>query len=180
VIELEESVVVALPRRRVFVFAGKPQNMPLWNPVVRESRAVGALKPGSEVVQRIEVLDRTFDATYRVASYEPYRRVTYTSSGGPLEIEGTMEFQTIPEGTLVRWTVRAGCRGFLRVAEGMLGSLGRPEMRTCLENLKHVLEAGDVQAPPEPWVPSSIHPTLLSRTRKLVAFASHAFAGSTH
>lgn len=173
--------MVALPRRRVFLFAAKPQNMPLWNPVVRESRAVGALKPGAEVIQRIEVLDRTFDATYRVTSYEPCRRVTYTSSAGPVQIEGTMEFETVPEGTLVRWVVRGGCRGLLRMAEGMLVSLGRPEMRSCLEKLKQVMETGDDQASPEPWAPSSIHaPSLLSRTRKIVSLASHAFAAGAH
>jgi hypothetical protein len=176
VIQVEESILVSLPRKRVFLFAAKPQNMPLWNPVIRESRPQGALKPGATVVQLVELLDRQFETLYQVTAYEPYRKVAYTTSTGPVEIEGTMDFETEPGGTRVTWTVTGGCRGLLRVAEGVLSSLGRPEMRTCLENLKRVVEArehGDEVPALQPFGSiGTAAPSLLSRSRRLVALAA--------
>ena len=175
-IQVEESILVSLPRKRVFLFAAKPQNMPLWNPVIRESKPVGKLRTGARVVQHVELLDRRFETLYEVTAYEPYRKVSYTTSTGPVEIEGTMEFETVSGGTNVRWTVNGGCRGLLRVAEGIMVSLGRPEMKACLENLKRVVEAreaGEDMPPPMPlWSTGHTAAPLLSRGRRLVAMAA--------
>jgi uncharacterized protein YndB with AHSA1/START domain len=143
VIEIEESIDVALPRERVFEFAARPENMPLWNPVVQESKALGDLEEGTEVVQRVDLFGRRFQTTYEVTCYEPNDRIVYTSRTGPVEVQGTMEFQRAKDGTRVRWSVAGDCRSLFRVAESVLIGMGRPEMRTCLENLKGVLEQAE-------------------------------------
>jgi uncharacterized membrane protein len=140
VARIEESIVVALPREDVFEFASQPENMPLWNPVVRESRVVGDLEEGAQVVQRIDLLGRRFETIYEVTHYEPCARVEYTSTCGPVEVRGTMRFSPVSGGTRVRWTVVGDARGFLRVADGVLMGLGRQEMRSCLDNLRRVME----------------------------------------
>ena len=142
---IEESIVVGLPREQVFEFAAQPENMPLWNPVVRESRVLGDLEEGAEVVQSIDLLGRRFEATYEVTSYEPCERVEYASSSGPVHVRGTMEFRSVRSGTRIRWEVVGDARGFLRVADGLLLGLGRPEMQSCLENLKRVVEGEPAQ-----------------------------------
>jgi uncharacterized membrane protein len=139
-IEVEESIVVSLPRERVFEFAALPENMPLWNPVVRESKALGALERGTKVVQRIQLPGRRFETVYEVTCYEPGRRIAYSSTQGPVEVEGTMEFRRERGGTRVRWIVRGDARGFLRFGESILVGLGRPKMRDCLHNLKRAVE----------------------------------------
>jgi uncharacterized membrane protein len=138
--EIEDSVFVSSPRQAVFRFAARPENMPLWNPAVRESKVIGRLKAGASVVQFIELFGRRFETTYEVTCYEPFRRVTYSSTGGPIEIKGTMEFSTEPGGTMVRWIVWGDCRGFFRVGQSILMGLGRREMRECLGRLKRALE----------------------------------------
>lgn len=140
-LELEEAIHIALPPRRVFDVAARPENMPLWNPAVRESEVAGAMGRGARVTQRIELLGRDFEAEYEVTRYQPGRAVTFTSVLGPIRIEGTMRFERRDGGTLVRWTVAGDCRGFLRATEGLLVRAGRRELRGCLENLKRLLEA---------------------------------------
>lgn len=139
-IEVEETIRIALPRRRVFAVASRPDNMPLWNPAVLESELVGPMAPGARVVQRIELLGRDFETEYEVTRYEPGHAVTYTSVRGPVRVEGTMRFESAGEYTLVRWTVAGDCRGFLRVGESLLARAGRRELRGCLESLKRVVE----------------------------------------
>jgi hypothetical protein len=141
VIEIEDRVLVPSPLRSTFRFAARPENMPLWNPVVLESRVVGRLRPGAEVVQRIDLFGRRFDAVFAVTSYEPFRRVAYASRGGPVDVRGTMEFETERAGTLIRWIVCGDCRGFFRVTEAVMVGLGRRQMRICLENLRRALQA---------------------------------------
>lgn len=139
-IELEESIHIPLPREHVFAVAARPEHMPLWNPAVLESEVVGEMERGATVLQRIELLGRCYEAEYRVSRYEPPRRVTYTSTVGPVEVEGTMRFAAASGGTLVRWGVLGDCRGFLQVAEGLLARAGRRELRACLDTLRRVVE----------------------------------------
>ncbi len=140
-IEIEDSVLVSQPRSAVFRFAARPENMPLWNPVVHESRVEGRLGAGATVVQAASLLGRRFETVYTVTRYEPGRRIVYTSTRGAMDIRGTMEFRSERGGTLIRWVVCGDCRGFLRAAEGVILGAGRREMHACLANLKRLLDA---------------------------------------
>jgi carbon monoxide dehydrogenase subunit G len=140
VVQIEESIDILLPLEDVFMFAAHPENMPRWNPVVKESTLVGSLEEGATVRQSIDVLGRRFGAVYEVTRYEPFRAVEFTCTDGPVEVQGRMEFRRVGGATRIQWTVVGDCRGFLRVAEGVLIGLGRPEMRACLENLKLAVE----------------------------------------
>lgn len=139
-LRLEDAVFVGLPPRRAFEVAAAPENMPRWNPAVTESEVVGELGPGARVIQTIELMGRTFESEFEVTTYEPGRALTFSSVDGPMRIEGTMRFERAKGGTLVRWTVAGDCRGFLKVAEGLLVRVGRRELRACLESLKALLE----------------------------------------
>ena len=179
-IEIEESIHVSLTPERVFRFAARPESMPLWNPVVRESKALGPLEEGATVVQRIDLLGRRFETTYEVTRYEPDRRIEYTSRTGPLEVQGTMEFRRERGGTRVRWHVAGDCRSLFRVAEGVLSGLGRPEMQTCLKNLKGVLEQTESEEDGEislyERTVSIPGPSLISQGRKLFTLVTSLVA----
>jgi uncharacterized membrane protein len=139
-ITIEESLAIERPLRQVFRLASRPENMPRWNSAVLESRLVGVLREGAKVVQRIHLPGLRFETVFRVTCYEPPRRVTYTSTEGPVDIRGTMEFLPQPGGTLVRWTVAGSGRDLFGVGKGVLLRVGRHEMRSCLENLKGFVE----------------------------------------
>ena len=143
-IEIEDSVLIDRPPGEVFPLAADPRNMPLWNPAVRASEVHGPLRRGTTVIQDIDLVGRRFETVFELRRYEPARRVTYTSTAGPVRVEGTMHFRAEAGGTRVRWTVRGDCRGFLRIAERALVLAGKRELRSCLDRLKSLLEEGPV------------------------------------
>ena len=145
-LQVEDRVSIGSSPGVVFRFASRPQNMPRWIPSVVESRLIGHLRPGATVVQRVQFFGRQFETRYTVAVYEPPVRVAYTSLSGPMDIRATMEFEPVPDGTAVRWSVLGDCRGFVRVPRAVLMGRGRHEMRAALEALRRLLDAEATEA----------------------------------
>ena len=143
-IEIEDSVLIERPPGDVFRLAADPRNMPLWNPAVIASEVRGPLRRGATVIQDIDLVGRRFETIFKLRRYEPARRVTYTSTAGPVKVEGTMSFRAEAGGTRVGWAVRGDCRGFLRIAERALILAGKRELRSCLDRLKVLLEEGPI------------------------------------
>lgn len=139
-IEIEHDILIGRDLDEVFSMAADPRNMPRWNPAVLSSELRGSLRRGATVLQHIDLLGRRFETLFEVRRYEPTRHVTYTSTRGPVEVEGTMEFRSEAGGTRVRWRVRGDCRGFLRIAESALELAGKRELRSSLERLKRLVE----------------------------------------
>ena len=57
-----------------------------------------------------------------------------------MEIEGTLTFDPVPEGTCMRWCWDLTPRGILRLATPVIGLIGRREEQTIWTSLKHLLE----------------------------------------
>lgn len=146
-IEIEDSVLIDRPPGEVFPMAADPRNMPRWNPAVLASELDGPLRRGATIVQDIDLVGRRFETVFTLRSFQPARSVTFTSTAGPIQVEGTMRFRAEAGGTRVSWTVRGDCRGILRIAERALVLAGKRELRACLARLKRLLEE---EAIPEP------------------------------
>src|SRR5205809_518728 len=84
------GAVVPAPRSRAFGIAAQPENMPLWNRGVLESRVGGPLEKGALVTQICEVYGRRFETLFEVTCFQPPRRVVFTSVRGPMAVRGTM------------------------------------------------------------------------------------------
>jgi carbon monoxide dehydrogenase subunit G len=139
-VKIEEVTLVKVPRSEAFRFAALPENMPRWNPGVIESTAIGPLGKGTTVVQTCRVLGRRFETAYRVTSFRPPHRITFTSVRGPMKVQATMEFVPAGGATKVRWTVDGDCLGFLHVGHGVLERVGHLKMHECLQSLARILE----------------------------------------
>jgi uncharacterized protein YndB with AHSA1/START domain len=141
VIEIEDRVWISSSPATVFQFAARPENMASWVPAITESTVLGRLRRGAKVVQRANLLGRSFETVYQVTEYEPFDRIVYTSTTGPMDVRGVMAFRAEEGGTSVRWSVSGDCRGFFRASERMLVAVGRREMHLALQKLKHVMIA---------------------------------------
>ena len=134
--QVEDRVFIPLPRMEVFRFAARPENMPAWVPAITHSAVIGRLRRGARVEQHVRLLGRNYQTVFDVTAYEPFRRVAYRSTGGPMDVNGVMEFRTEPGGTLVRWVVQGNCHWFGHVSEAVLLAMGRREMHAALTNLR--------------------------------------------
>ena len=83
---VEESVEINRPVEEVFSYVANPENLPEWSSIVIEVRkeTQGEPKEGERFTSVGKFLGRPFDTPFEVVSYEPPRRFSHRSTGGPL------------------------------------------------------------------------------------------------
>lgn len=141
---VEESVEINRPVEEVFSYVANPQNLPEWSGIVLEVRkeGQGPLQEGARFTSVAKFLGRGFETPFEVVSYEPPRRSSHRSTGGPMPQEWTRTFEeTARGGTRLTQVVEGEPGGFFRLAGLLLERAGRRQFRTDLENLKDLLEA---------------------------------------
>jgi uncharacterized protein YndB with AHSA1/START domain len=144
---VEESVEIDRPIAEVFEYVSDPQNLPEWSGMVIEVRkgAQGPPTQGAAFTSVAKFLGRRFETSFEVASYDPPRRCSNRSTGGPIHPqEWTRTFEeTAGGGTHLTQVVEGEPGGFFRLAGPLLERAGRRQFKTDLENLKELLEAPD-------------------------------------
>ena len=68
-------------------------------------------------------------------AYDRPRRLVSVSKLSNMEIEGTLTFDPVPEGTRMRWSWDLAPRGILRLATPVIRLIGRREERTIWTSL---------------------------------------------
>jgi hypothetical protein len=116
-VEIRQSVLIALPPEEVFAYASDFRNDTEWSSAVKESRQTSGDGPAlaSEVV--------------------------YFSSSGPVPHQETRTFEAVDGGTLVTVTIHVELTGMYRLAESMLRNAGNKQMVADLARLKDRLES---------------------------------------
>ena len=141
---VEESVEINRPPDVVFSYVANPENLPEWSGIVLDVQREGQdpLREGARFTTVAKFLGRRFETPFEVVSYEPPRRSSHKSTGGPMPQEWTRTFEeTEGGGTRLTQAVEGEPGGFFRLAGPLLERAGRRQFRTDLENLKDLLEA---------------------------------------
>jgi uncharacterized protein YndB with AHSA1/START domain len=94
-VRVEESVEISRPVEEVFSYVANPDNLPEWSGIVLAIRkeTQGAPKKGDRLTSVAKFLERRFETTSKGVSYEPPRRSSHRSTGGPFEQEWTRTFE---------------------------------------------------------------------------------------
>lgn len=130
------------PPAKVFAALHDFDNMPNWNPGVKEVRhgeePVGV---GTTCTYVGRFLGRNFESTSEIAEFIPASKLTFKSISGPfkLDIENTLE--ATDTGTRLTALHRGESRGFFKLAEPIVIHLAQKQFETAQENLKALLEA---------------------------------------
>lgn len=143
---VEESVVINHPVQKVFDYASNPVNYPEWVGPYVEVRDIqqstpGELREGDEFTAVLSFLGRRFDSPIEVTAYEPNRRLSERSTGGPVPMEVTMLFEDSSGATRVRQSAELEPGGFFRLAGPLLERALKRQFRNDLQTLEDVLEA---------------------------------------
>ena len=142
------SVVIERTIADVFVVLSHVENVPKWN---RNAIEVTMLTPGPmRVGSRRRVVARTFGAGTQVNEAEmvelvPNERMVVKSVAGPFVWRALIEFWPAPKGMRLDWTwtfERPG--GLYGLLNPLLPSLMRREFQRDLEDLKRLMEAGEL------------------------------------
>ena len=136
-IRVEHSVRISRSPEEVFGRLTDVERVPEWQSSAVEMRAAGSLAQGSRIFEKRRLMGRELDNELEVVAFDPPRRLTLRSLGGPVKLTIDHELAAVDGGT--RLTVvgereggladearraddrphgRGGAPGRLRTAEG--------------------------------------------------------------
>jgi uncharacterized membrane protein len=144
-IYVEESVEIGRPVEEVFAYAADPENLPEWSGLAIEVRkdTSGPLREGDVFVTVAKFLGRRFETPFEVTSYETNRRYTHRATGGPIpDQEWTYTYEEVPGGTRLTRAAQGEPGGFFKPADPLIERALKRQVRTDMETLKDLLEAG--------------------------------------
>lgn len=142
----EESVVINQPVEKVFDYVSNPLNLPEWQGPPTEVRDLqqskpGGLREGDKFVTVLEFLGRQYETPTEVTAYEPYRRLSYRGTGGPVPTEIAFIFEEAPGKTRFTQSQEVEPGGFFRLAGPLFERAAKVQLRNDLDTLKDLLES---------------------------------------
>lgn len=140
---IEGDIVIDRTVDEVFDFVADERNEPLYNRrMIRVQKlSAGPIGLGMRFSAEMSQRRGTAEMTIECTAYERPRRLSTTTHLSNMEIDGTLLFEPVPEGTRMRWLWDVKPRGLLRLMGPMIARIGRRQERTIWAGLKRVLEA---------------------------------------
>jgi uncharacterized membrane protein len=140
---IEGSIVIDRPVDVVFDFVADQRNEPAYNPRMLRAEKVtdGPVGQGSRFRSAARSMGRTAGMLIELTGYErPARLASVTTMPGA-DISGTLTFQPVSGGTLMRWSWVVQPKGLYRLMGPVIAWVGRRQEREIWANLKRYLEA---------------------------------------
>jgi carbon monoxide dehydrogenase subunit G len=142
VIRIELTVEISRAPEEVFELLSDIERLPEWQVSAIEAHADGPLAEGSRVTEKRRLLGRELDTELEVVAYDPPKRLTLRSLGGPVNFTVDHELVTQGGGTQLSFVAEAQPGGLLRLTEPMLARTAEQQFRQDFDRLKELLESG--------------------------------------
>ncbi len=139
-LRIELTVEIARPPAEVFDYLSDVERLPDWQSSAVAAHADGALCKGARVSERRRLLGRELDTELEVTGYEPPRRLTLRSHGGPVRVTVDHVLAAGGGGTVLHVAAEAEPGGFMKLAEPLLARTAEQEFRSDFDRLKEILE----------------------------------------
>lgn len=139
---VEGEIVINRPVEEVFDFVADERHEPRFNSkmLAVEKLTPGPIGKGTRFRTEIKTRSRAAQMTVELTDYDRPRRLSSISQLANMTIEGTLTFDSVAEGTHMRWSWNLVPRGILKFATPIVASVGRRQERTIWTNLKRLLE----------------------------------------
>ena len=141
-IRIELTVEVARTPEDVFELLSDIERLPEWQTSAVEAHTEGPLAEGSRVTEKRRLLGREVDTELEVVAFQPPRRLTLRSLGGPVNFTVDHELVAQGGGTQLRFVAEAKPGGILRLTEPVLARTAEQEFHRDFDRLKELLESG--------------------------------------
>ncbi|HVB64067.1 MAG TPA: SRPBCC family protein [Nitrolancea sp.] len=148
-VHIEGEIVIQRPVEDVFDFVADERNEPRYNPrmVRAEQISPGPIGVGTRFQVETRTMGRPITMTIEVTAYERPRRLASTTHLSSMDIEGTLTFDPVPQGTRMRWSWDLEPRGALKRLTPLVARMGRHQEETIWTSLKHFLEEQQTPMP---------------------------------
>jgi len=120
----------------------RDQPLVLINPELLKQEGSGPMGVGTRYKQTGRFLGKTFEMTSEVTAWEPNRKFTLKSVSGPFPFEQTTAFSRHGDVTRLDAHMEGESKGFFKLADSLVGAMGRRQFAADYANLKDLMEAG--------------------------------------
>ena len=140
---VDGQIIIHRPVDEVFDFVADERNEPRYNPQMRYAEQTSAGPIGVGTTFRAESTSRGRPVMMTIAftEYQRPRRLTSATHLSTMDIQGTLTFDPVPEGTRMRWSWNLQPQGMLKLMTPVIALIGRRQERTIWTGLKRYLEA---------------------------------------
>jgi hypothetical protein len=139
----EEAIIINRSAGEVWAFLRQPNSEAAWHPDVLEERrtSAGELGMGATGIEVRKVFGREVEFPWEITGFDPERRVTTTSAGGPVTWEATYLLEPVQNGTRFTLDYHQEATGLWRVLLIGAPMIMRRQARADLARLKKAVEA---------------------------------------
>ena len=141
-VRIEGEILIRRPVDEVFDFVADERNEPRFNPSLRavEQISPGPIGAGTRFRAETSSMGRTVDLEIEFTEYERPKRLASTTRMSAMDVRGTLTFDPVPEGTLMRWFWELEPHGVFKLATPLLPRMGRRQEQAIWAGLKRLLE----------------------------------------
>ena len=139
-IRIELTIAIERSQEDVFELLTDVERLPEWQTSAIEAHTEGPLAEGSRITEKRRLLGREVDSELEVVAYEPPKRLTLRSLGGPVTFMVDHRLAAKGGGTELRFVAEAQPRGALRFAGPVLARTAEQQFRQDFDRLKELLE----------------------------------------
>jgi carbon monoxide dehydrogenase subunit G len=140
VIRVEHSVQISRSPEEVFGHLTDVARVPEWQSSAVEMRTAGSLAQGSRIFEKRRLMGRELDNELEVVAFDPPRRLTLRSLGGPVKLTIDHELAAVDGGTRLTVVASGKAGSLMKLAEPMIARTAEAELREDFERLKELLE----------------------------------------
>lgn len=139
---VEGEITIARPVEVVFDYVADQTNEPQYNPnmVRAEKETAGPVGKGTRFRSAVRSGGRTAEMLIVNTGYDRPRLLASTTTMKQMDIEYTLKFEPVTEGTRMRWSGDVRPKGGLRLLGPLVTYMGSRQERRIWSSLKSHLE----------------------------------------
>ncbi len=138
---IREQIDTTLPIDVAFAYVADFANSQEWDPGTATSERIGGgpVGAGSRFWLGVHLGGRVAPMEYRIAEFEPPRRVVLVGHGSGVSATDEIAFAPTPTGTRIDYTADILLGGLLRLAQPFLGGAFRKVGRQAADGMRRTL-----------------------------------------
>ena len=147
---IQGEIVIKRPPDVVFDCVADERNAPRYNPRMLsvEKLSEGEIGLGTRFRAETGRASRTTEMVIEFTAYERPCRLASSTRMTSVDIRGSLTFDPVPEGTLMRWQWEVRPHGALRLLTPLIVFLGRRQEQAVWAGLKRLLEEQESSTEP--------------------------------
>ncbi len=145
-VKIKGEITIRRPVDVVFDYVADQTNEPEYNPnmVRAEKDTAGPIGKGTRFRSAVRSAGRIAEMVIETTAYERPRLLASTTTMKQMDIEYTLTFDPVAEGTRMRWSGEVRPRGGLRLLGPLVAWMGTRQERRIWASLKSHLESAPV------------------------------------